>query len=914
MQAVVVGGGIAGPAVACGLAAGGATVRLLEARDQDERGGAFLVLAPNGVNALAALGLRDVVERSAALPVDGITFRNGAGRVVGRVDGSREQARFGACSHLVVRNELHRSLREAAAAAGVLTSYGTKVADLVAAGLSATVRTEDGRDLSADLVIGADGVGSSVRRAMFGTSPSPRWAGMLDTGGTAAVDLADTSGQQMVFGRRGFFGYVVRSGTAYWFSNLPRAAEPSRAELAATPPERWLDILRDQQCDDPAPVPAILAAATASGLAGLWPVRDLPPLPAWHRGRVCLIGDAAHATSPSAGQGASLALEDAAVLVRCLATHDRPAHAFATFEQLRKARADRIVRLGRRLGSPKAPSPAGVWVRDLMLPLFLRAGARDTLRNHAYRAGDVDVTGIGGTGLRSMGDLGAVSRRGLLIAGAATAGAVVVGTPVAAGGAAALVWTRAVVTDVDGPAGRALAVPQLDTGDMRDGRRVFALRLQEGVTDLGGAQPTATWGVNGGYLGPTLRLRRGEHVQVDVTNDVDETTTIHWHGMHLPARMDGGPHQPIDPGQTWRPDWVVAQPAATLWYHPHPHGTSHQHVYRGLAGMIIVDDEDTDGLDLPSTYGVDDLPVVLTDVTLDGNGQLDEGTRMWSNLGIVGQTVLANGTPDAYYDVSTERVRLRLLNASGTRTYGLVVADTNGDHQPFDLIGTDSGLLPRPSRVEQVDLSPGERAEVVVTMTPGLVATLRSVPVDLGTDPWNARMAGAHDHLDILQLCAADQLTPSPQTPTRLGGPVDVPVDPSTPIRRFELLGVQINGRTMDHSRIDEVVDADSTEIWEVTNADGAPHNFHVHDVRFTVLDTNQASNPTHVGWKDTVYVPPGTTLRLAIRFGTYTDPTVPYMFHCHLLLHENQGMMGQFLVVEPGTAPATPTAGGHHQ
>ena len=494
-------------------------------------------------------------------------------------------------------------------------------------------------------------------------------------------------------------------------------------------------------------------------------------------------------------------------------------------------------------------------------------------------------------------------------------GAGVVALPLLGVTGIGVLWARAdrqVLTPADG--GRELWIPPLAKSTVVDGRRVFDLRVQAGQRDLGGPAPTPTWGVNGDYLGPTLRLRRGEHVQVDVSNGVDETTTMHWHGMHLPARMDGGPHQPIAPGATWRPDWVVDQAAATLWYHPHPHGESGRQVYRGVAGMVIVDDEDSDGLGLPDTYGVDDVPVIITDMSLDSRGRLDEGTRAFAFLGIVGDRVLANGTPAAFHDVGTELVRLRVLNACTTRSHALVLTDPDGGPRDYTLVGTDGGLLATPRIVDEVVLSPGERAELVIGMTPGATSTLRSVPVDLGLDPWNARRVGAHDTHDVLQLRAADSLRPSQALPDRLVDLVTVPTDENTPVRRFELIGNQINGRTMDHRRIDEVIEAGSTEIWEVTNGDGSPHNFHVHDVQFTVLDP-AADKPTHTGWKDTVYVPPGETLQLAIRFGRNTDPDVPYMYHCHLLLHENTGMMGQFVIVKPdqadraaATAPNHPT------
>ena len=198
---------------------------------------------------------------------------------------------------------------------------------------------------------------------------------------------------------------------------------------------------------------------------------------------------------------------------------------------------------------------------------------------------------------------------------------VVLMIPLGLAGAVGLVWARA-VTDTVGQVAfeRPLAIPPLAESRVEDGTRVFDLRAGKGTTDFGVADtPAETWGYNGSYLGPTLRAERGERVRINVTNEVGETTTTHWHGHHLPAKMDGGPHQPIEPGETWSPEWTVDQPAATTWYHPHLHGTTAEHVYRGLAGMFILDDAQSRELDLPSEYGVDDIPVIVQDKKFDGD-------------------------------------------------------------------------------------------------------------------------------------------------------------------------------------------------------------------------------------------------------------------------------------------------------
>jgi FtsP/CotA-like multicopper oxidase with cupredoxin domain len=467
---------------------------------------------------------------------------------------------------------------------------------------------------------------------------------------------------------------------------------------------------------------------------------------------------------------------------------------------------------------------------------------------------------------------------------------------------------------------RPLAVPPLAESRVEDGVRVFELEAREGVADLGASAPTPTIGLNGDYLGPTLRAARGERVRVDVTNALDETTTIHWHGMHLPPAMDGGPHQMVEPGQTWSPTWTIDQPAATLWYHPHLHGQTASQVYRGLAGMFLLDDPATaDGpaADLPHEYGVDDVPVILQDKSFHADGRLDDTVSFLSPVGPLGDSVLVNGTPGPYLDVTTERVRLRLLNGSDSRVYDVGLADGG----TVQLVGTDGGLLPAPQSVDRVRLSPGDRAEVVVTMTPGQRAVLRSFPPDLGVNPLFERFSGGDDTLDLLELRAAENLAPSPAVPAALVAAGAEP-DESDAVRtrRFQLAGTSINGRSMDMSRIDEVVTVGETEVWEVTGLDDTPHNFHVHDVQFRVLDVaGEPPRPDLQGWQDTVYVQPGHVTRLLVRFDTAegtTDPSTPYMFHCHLLTHEDRGMMGQLVVVAPGEqAPSrieVPDGGAH--
>jgi FtsP/CotA-like multicopper oxidase with cupredoxin domain len=440
--------------------------------------------------------------------------------------------------------------------------------------------------------------------------------------------------------------------------------------------------------------------------------------------------------------------------------------------------------------------------------------------------------------------------------------------------------------------------PLLDPRADGRGRKLFDLTLQAGRAELLPGTTAESWGVNGPYLGPTLRADVGDEVAMRVRNELPEaTTTIHWHGMHLPAAADGGPHQPIEPGATWTPSWTIDQPAATLWYHPHPHRETEDHVYRGLAGMFILDDPAAERLRLPDEYGVDDVPVIIQDMRLDDDGSIDLGQSPISPIGRLGDDILVNGTYDPHLEVTTERVRLRLLNASTARVYDVGF----DDGRSFALVATEQGLVERPRRLSRLQLSVGERAEIVVELSPGERTVLRSFAPELGTDFFNARFSGGDDSFDLLQLRAAERLAPGPALPDRLAAP-PAP-DPATAVRTrsFELSSPSsIDGRSMDMERIDQRVRVGTTEVWEVRNEHSLPHSFHPHDVRFRILEFAGGPPPPALeGLKDTVLIPPGETVRFVTEFSDYADDEQPYMFHCHLLQHEDRGMMGQFVVTD---------------
>ena len=344
-------------------------------------------------------------------------------------------------------------------------------------------------------------------------------------------------------------------------------------------------------------------------------------------------------------------------------------------------------------------------------------------------------------------------------------------------------------------------------------------------------------------------------------------------------------------------------PPATLWYHPHPHQRTSEQLYRGLAGMFIIDTPEHQPDGLPDIYGIDDLPVILQDKSFNSDGTLDFRTPIISPAGLLGDTITINGTTDPHVQVTTDKVRLRVLNASNARIYNLGLQHD----RPFWLVGTDGGLLPQPVQLTRAQISPGDRVELVVGIGPGDQLTLRSYRPHLGAGLWNDRFTDGDDELDLLQLRATDTLEHRPPLPPRLdAGSIPHPAPGGEGAQHQPHSPTTIDNRPMDLARIDHVVTAGTSEIWTVTNSHGIPHNIHIHDVQFHILDIDgKQPPPAFTGRHDTVYIPPGSHVRLLIQFGDHADPRRPYMLHCHITQHEDRGMMSQFTVIEGKTVIA---------
>ena len=372
-KALIVGGGVAGPVAAMALRQAGIDSVVYEAYAGGADGaGGFLTFASNGMDALHAIDAHHLVLAE-GFPTPRMTIQSGTGKQLGEVPLGGKLP-DGTVSQTLKRADLYRTLRDEAVRRGSLIEYGKRLVDAeTTPDGSVTARFEDGTEAVGDLLIGADGIHSRTRRIIDTSAPGARYIPVLNIGGYArdVRVLAEPGTFRMVFGKRAFFGYAVHpSGEVWWFANPPRADEPTRAELAAIGTEQWREMLMDLFAGDATPAVEIIRS-TPGELAG-WATYDLPSVPTWHKGSLVIIGDAAHATAPSSGQGASMAIEDAVVLARCLRDLPDIGQAFAAYERLRRTRVERIVAHGARTSNSKAAGPVARVLRDMMMPLILK--------------------------------------------------------------------------------------------------------------------------------------------------------------------------------------------------------------------------------------------------------------------------------------------------------------------------------------------------------------------------------------------------------------------------------------------------------------------------------------------------------------------------------------------------------------
>lgn len=442
---------------------------------------------------------------------------------------------------------------------------------------------------------------------------------------------------------------------------------------------------------------------------------------------------------------------------------------------------------------------------------------------------------------------------------------------------------------------------------------VFNLQMNETQKSFFPGQTTATKAVNSSnFLGPTLIMRRGWAIQATVNNNLSDTTTLHWHGLHVPAHADGGPHLPILPGQQWNPHFTCLDKAGTYWYHPHVHGKTGTQTLQGLAGLIIVRDAEESTLTLPRSYGADDFPLILQSLQFDSQAQIVP-------KGFQDSIVLVNGTLNPFLNVPAQWVRLRLLNASNARNFNVGLAN----NLEFKLIGGDGGLLGKPLSITRIRLAPGERAEILVNFQnhQGDSILLKSYgseisagvqggpigPLPPGTPPMKSPLNG--QDFTLLEFRVINPLPNSiASIPDSLAAQTRLEESLANGSRTVVFSSVipgsiagpfLLNDSTFNMDRIDFEIPINSTEIWNIHNQTTIAHPFHIHGFSFYILDRYGALvEPEEAGRKDVVLVNPNEQLRIITRFSDFSDPTMAYMFHCHLLSHEDEGMMGQFTVV----------------
>ena len=450
---------------------------------------------------------------------------------------------------------------------------------------------------------------------------------------------------------------------------------------------------------------------------------------------------------------------------------------------------------------------------------------------------------------------------------------------------------------------------------------VFNLSIERGTFSFIPGVESETMGINGPILGPTLIMDKDEFVDISLHNQLGEPTTIHWHGMHVSAENDGGPHTVIDSGAVWNPRFTVLDKAATYWYHPHLHENTNRHVSKGIAGFILVKDQEEALLDLPRTYGVVDFPLAIQTKVIDNTGEIIAE----SNADTV---LMVNATRNPVLDVPSQVVRLRLLNGSSMRVFNLGLSGNS----PFYIIATDGGLLAEPVEISRLILSPGERSEILVDFdqvadtTLSLLSYASELPNGIygATQPgmmpmqtlngYNPNPMNGSD-FSIMEFRIGESTSnPITSIPTTLVEQSPYPEQSADTTRSFTFTPASmgpnvlngdflINGSPFDMDVINEIIPLNNTEIWILTNQTPIAHPFHIHDVQFYILDRNGVSPPPEEqGRKDVVIVHHMETVRFITKFEDHANDSVPYMYHCHMLIHEDAGMMGQFVVVDENT------------
>ncbi|MEZ4978476.1 MAG: multicopper oxidase domain-containing protein [Chitinophagales bacterium] len=414
---------------------------------------------------------------------------------------------------------------------------------------------------------------------------------------------------------------------------------------------------------------------------------------------------------------------------------------------------------------------------------------------------------------------------------------------------------------------------------------------------------------NGSYLGPTIILEKNQEQNFEVRNELMMPTTVHWHGMHVPAEMDGGPHTVINPGATWQAHFTIKDDASTMWYHSHLHHHTMKQVTKGLAGMIIIRDEEEAQLNLPRTYGVDDIPLIIQDRQFLNGALIDSA--------IMGDSILINGVISPFIDLSANVVRFRILNGSNHRVYMLGFSND----MSFELIASDGGLYQNAINANRILVAPGERYELLIDLQnledSSIYMYTYASEMPLGY-PGGSFVIPDDDvpslinglDLAILKINVQSSNPSGVLNPDLVGlnsfsiwdtSTVDVKrsKEMNAEIIKGELVWT-INSKVFDLEVMNDTIVLDSKELWTLTNSSGIIHPFHIHMGHFYIVSrAGQAAPLYEQGKKDVAIVKPGETLKFVMHFEDFVNEEVPYMYHCHILNHEDNAMMAQFIVVD---------------
>ena len=438
--------------------------------------------------------------------------------------------------------------------------------------------------------------------------------------------------------------------------------------------------------------------------------------------------------------------------------------------------------------------------------------------------------------------------------------------------------------------------------------KTFNLVLKDTFTQFKTGQTTITAGVNSNFWGPTLIFNQGDTVHMNILNKLNDSTTVHWHGFHLPAVMDGGPHQVIPPNTVWRPYWKVKNDAATYWYHPHLHEMTQEQMTKGLGGLIIVRDAVEGALALPRTYGVDDIPVVLTSRRYTASNQF-----VFKNTAY-GDYMFTNGTTNAEFTIPKQMVRLRILNAEMERSYNLGFSD----NRTFYVISSGGGLFDKPIALTRLPIHVGDRYEILVDCSNDAVGKTidlnafnsgqsQSFP---GGEPGTGGEFGSllnNKTFTVLHLIVGSTTAnPITTVPTALRINTYLTAADATVSRTVNItngnpgsgIPFDLDNKPFNLTTINHVVTTGTTEKWTVKNNNVFGHCFHIHDVQFKLVSRSSgAIGAYEAGWKDNFFISKNESVSFVASFVDYADETHPFMYHCHFANHEDGGMMGQFVV-----------------